>query len=384
MGMKDIAYRYLNRIPVCKEMIYRYRYSKMMRFQLDDTEIKACESNVSRKRALVERLAKRDQLFFLKLEEKYKELLNMFQMRLESVDPVWLKLDVFFCCAAYGVVPYEYMMFDFLHCDYEDRKTFLTEYNRYQYYFKMNDPYKEQVLFDKYKTALMYHDFFGREYLKVSQSCTEEMFLKFVERHPVFVEKPCNQSRGDGVKKVFAQQINTADYYTDIYKKGTIILEEAIEQDDKMGVLHTQSVNTVRCTTITNRQGVHLFHPVLRMGQGRSFVDNASAGGIIANIDTDSGVVYTNGYDEAGNEYAVHPDSGQMIKGFQIPQWEELKKVASSIGNVLPDVGYVGWDLALSKKGWIMIEGNPHGQFLCEYVERKGFKREMDHYLSQI
>ena len=33
-----------------------------------------------------------------------------------------------------------------------------------------------------------------------------------------------------------------------------------------------------------------------------------------------------------------------------------------------PDVHYVGWDLALTDDGWVMIEGNEDGQFGFQYI----------------
>ena len=34
----------------------------------------------------------------------------------------------------------------------------------------------------------------------------------------------------------------------------------------------------------------------------------------------------------------------------------------------VPDVHYVGWDIALTNEGWVMIEGNEDGQFGFQYI----------------
>lgn len=46
------------------------------------------------------------------------------------------------------------------------------------------------------------------------------------------------------------------------------------------------------------------------------------------NVDTDTGIVYTAGFDESGNRYVTHPNSGVPIVGFQIPRWNEAKSLA--------------------------------------------------------
>ena len=38
---------------------------------------------------------------------------------------------------------------------------------------------------------------------------------------------------------------------------------------------------------------------------------------------------------------------------------------------VLPDQRYVGWDLALSKDGWVLVEGNSGGQFVGPQISLK-------------
>lgn len=80
--------------------------------------------------------------------------------------------------------------------------------------------------------------------------------------------------------------------------------------------------------------------------------------GLDAEIDPETGIVITDGYQENGNVYKVHPDSGIQIKGFYIPQWKELVGFVNEIMNELPEYKYVGWGLVLTPNGWCVIEGN--------------------------
>ena len=51
------------------------------------------------------------------------------------------------------------------------------------------------------------------------------------------------------------------------------------------------------------------------------------------------------------------------IKGFQIPFWNEIIKMLISAANVVKEVGYIGWDVAITKTGPIIIEGNNDGGY---------------------
>jgi hypothetical protein len=54
----------------------------------------------------------------------------------------------------------------------------------------------------------------------------------------------------------------------------------------------------------------------------------------------------------------THPDTGSQISGRVVPDWPSLKQHVLKVANQLPFLRYVGWDIALSAKGPVFIEGN--------------------------
>jgi len=117
--------------------------------------------------------------------------------------------------------------------------------------------------------------------------------------------------------------------------------------------------------------------PFLRMGRHGSIVDNGGSGGIFAVVDEMSGSLTTCGVDEFGHVFERHPDSMHLIKGWQVPRWKELLKTAEEVHRTVPNYPYVGWDFALTKTGWVLIEGN-WGQFLSEAADKEGIKCKFD------
>ena len=97
----------------------------------------------------------------------------------------------------------------------------------------------------------------------------------------------------------------------------------------------------------------------LRMGNGDTVADNLHHGGVIAMIDVDTGIIVTDGVDRDLNFYTYHPATNKSIKGFKIPKWNEIVRVAKEAALVVPEVRYVGWDIAVDRSGNIVIiEGN--------------------------
>jgi hypothetical protein len=53
-----------------------------------------------------------------------------------------------------------------------------------------------------------------------------------------------------------------------------------------------------------------------------------------------------------------HPDSGAMIRGFHLPCWAQLRPFAEHAHEGFSDRVVVGWDIALTADGPILVEAN--------------------------
>ena len=113
-------------------------------------------------------------------------------------------------------------------------------------------------------------------------------------------------------------------------------------------------------------------HPFLRVGRGESVVDNVGSGGIFANTDAETEIVIMDGVDELGSQYKTHPDTHFQYRGLQIPRWNELLKLEEKLAKVLPTVRFVGFDLALTTKDWMMVEGNNNPQPVLKFNRLEG------------
>ena len=154
--------------------------------------------------------------------------------------------------------------------------------------------------------------------------------------------------------------------------KEDYIAESLLTQCDEMASLHPGSVHTVRALTIKGK----LVSAVLRMGVGGAFVDNGCSGGIFAGLDVDTGIVTTQGADLKDHRFLLHPTTGVTIPGFHVPQWEQVRATVEQAVKLAPDAVIIGWDVAITADGPVLIEGNAYPSVqIMQTAGLEGMKR---------
>lgn len=92
-----------------------------------------------------------------------------------------------------------------------------------------------------------------------------------------------------------------------------------------------------------------------------SVVDNLCAGGIGADYDPITGILGTARHLYGPTTlFTHHPTTGGAIAGRKIPRWEEIAALACRAHGLVPDIATLGWDVALTPDGPILIETNPN------------------------
>ena len=276
----------------------------------------------------------------------------------------------------------EFFLFDYENLSKEEIKSFAPEFDKNIFCAKVNDENDQAVYYSKWNTYSHFKKFFKRDVIAIRSlaDLSSEEFSAFAGKHRRFVLKPESRSCGRGIRPIDTESVEDARKQLEAIWLGGetgFILEEVVIQSKEMARLHPESVNTVRFPTFRLDDRVHIFPPYFRMGQGSSFVDNAGSGGVFGLVDLETGKVYA-ACDELGNSYEVHPDTKEQIIGFTVPRWEEAVALAKELITVLPTVRWVGWDLALTDEGWVLIEGNERAQFVFQIPDKKGCRKEVE------
>ncbi len=278
----------------------------------------------------------------------------------------------------YGMFYEEFLLYDCAGRDDAYVSSFLTECGRFSVYRRYNDPRDLPLYHDKSRVYALYRDFYRRELFSVTSSRDSGRFLDFVRRHPRFLVKPADKSCGYGVRLADVAETDPDELFQTLRKSGKTVCEELIPPHPSLARLNPTSLNTVRVVTVLEGEDVRLFYPFLRVGRYGSIVDNGGAGGILIPIDPETGRLSPVGRDEAGRYYAEHPDSHVRFRGTVLPDWDEAVRLAEALARVRPRNRLIGWDIAATPDGWVMVEANLRGQFLGQQMcDRVGKRREL-------
>jgi hypothetical protein len=312
------------------------------------------------------------------IDEELNRIIDDFVIKEKQSDLNYinlLKIDMIKARYKYGCDFDEYFLYNFERLSDIGRASFITEGIRHNYYELLNRKENNIIYDNKFETYKLYGKYYKRDLMRVSEETDYSNFIKFIDKHPRFIVKPIDSSCGQGVILYDATLYNyPKEIFNTLIGSGDVVIEELINQTDKMALLHPNSVNTVRFTTIWGG-GVWLMNPFIRWGRNNSVFDNASSGGVFACVDLATGIVNTCGVDKYGHRYVSHPDTNVPIVGFQIPKWSEAIELVKELANVLPSSRCIGWDLALTHNGWVMVEGNSGSQFIGQQIPDQIGKR---------
>ncbi len=140
-------------------------------------------------------------------------------------------------------------------------------------------------------------------------------------------------------------------------KKG-ILVEEKVSNNDQLHALYPYSLNCFRVVTIKpQNQACKILTWGLKLGRGKSVVDNVGAGGIYIMLDENgrSLIACPKGYEE---EFTHHPDTGVPLVGIQIQGCEAIRALALEASRKFGFLGTIGWDIGMTEEGPVIIEGN--------------------------
>lgn len=257
----------------------------------------------------------------------------------------------------------EYFLYHYNLLSDAGRKKIVTEMEVLRFTNTVNPPSLHYRFRNKGETYKYYSNYYHREVCVCSSwEQSGNQLMEFVKKHSKVIFKPLDLAMGKGIMIVDDSDLDNLQDIVSGYKTG-LIAEELIKQHEGMAFIHPSSVNTLRVTTFIVDGVVHIIRPFARFGTGGNVVDNGAQGGLVSLIDPDSGII-TDVVDEFGNKYVLHPDTKIPIVGYKIPYWQEALAMAEELARIMPEVRYVGWDLALTDNGWVMVEGNSRGQFI--------------------
>ncbi len=267
--------------------------------------------------------------------------------------------DIIFCGIFFQAGYSDYLLFAMYDLNYKERKTILTRGVNNEYIKRYNPKEYWHLINNKDEFNALFKNYLNRDYILIHEN-EYDKFADFVKIHKKFIAKPLAGSCGNGIKK-----IDGADYkdkkalFYELLENKTTLLEEIAIQHPKMQALHPASINTVRIVTLKNEYDVtSIVAAFVRIGTNGKVVDNFNNDGICAPVNLEKGFITAVAINKKRETFNNHPTTGVALIGYQLPMWDEVKKLVIEASKVVPQLGIIGWDVCIGVDKPFLIEAN--------------------------
>ncbi len=271
---------------------------------------------------------------------------------------VVLFFDILYCGFKFGAGYNDYALYEFERLKNSQRKDYLTRAKNDKLVSILNKRSAAHRLDDKAEFNSIFAKYIKRNWIDLDKADSEE-FKSFLKSVKCIAVKPKDCCCGQGFEKIYTSDTDDSDkLYERLKNEGKTLVEEYVIQHSDISKLYPHSVNTLRILTINLNGKCDIIYALIRIGNKGACVDNINAGGMCAPIDIETGRIAFPGYDKDGNVYEAHPETGTKIVGYQIPLWEKAKEMCVEAAALVPETGYVGWDVCVTQDDVLLIEGN--------------------------
>lgn len=334
-----------------------------------------------------------------KLIYVFKRILNLdYKSFFKTIDELhtlsgksklWLFFDIISCGFRYGAGYLDYKWFRFDELDDKTRSTYITRMKNNQIVKTLNDPNYYDLVDNKVKFLKLYKDYIHRDWLYLPE-CEYSDFEAFCGKHDEMMIKSVYGTGGHGVKKIYLKDFDSVKAMYDYIQEAKMpLVEECIKQHPDINKIYPYSVNTYRILTVKTDDKVDLIYSYIRVGNNGSSVDNHHSGGMSTPIDLNTGKILYPAIDIDGKLFDRHPMTGTEFVGYQLPCWKEAVEMVKEAAHIVPQLRYIGWDVAIAEDGPLLIEGNhlpgyDSMQLPSQNPSRQGFLPLYRKYIKNI
>jgi hypothetical protein len=194
------------------------------------------------------------------------------------------------------------------------------------------------------------------------------------------VAKPADGEGGDGLAMLgaFADPAELQARLPAALRasRAAMVIQPRVGTHPALVDLALGALPTVRVVTLLDEAGApEVVSATFRFASDpAATVDNMKAGGLISAVDLEAGTlgVACRGY--GGGDHDLHPVTGAPITGRALPDWAAVKALSGRAhAEAFADYALVGWDVAMTPDGPLLIEGNGKpGVLMPQRAARRG------------
>ena len=291
----------------------------------------------------------------------------------------FVKRDMIKNFIKYGIGYTDYLKGDYINLTSEQKKTYVTTKSYYKLLRYLNNPKYDATMSDKIVFNKIFDKYLGRSWIDLRRTSLEE-FKKFLKGKKNVFAKPPTDFGGHGIEKISVKDIEDVQkLYQRLKSKKLNLIEEEIIQAKELDKLNPYAVNSFRIVTLVKDNKAYILANALRIN-----IDDAIAIGCqdaYMRLSED-GKICSRVVDDVANVYEEHPIAKIKFSTVKVPYVKEAFDMALKAALEVPEVRYVGWDIAITEKGPVIMEGNESPSYgLVQYYL---FNDEHEGHLAQI
>ena len=292
--------------------------------------------------------------------QKLFETVNVVHER-SGKSKLAIMLDMAWCLARYGAGYYDYQIFNFYEMNAAQRKTYVTRFISKKLNMYLNDLDYCHLFDNKDEFYATFGDYTGRSYLELTNATVEDV-AKFIEGKDRIFCKMRDLTCGKGCERLdIADFENVQALYDYLKQKNLYTIEDVIVNHPDVAKLYDNACNSMRIITLLGDDGKpNCLYAVHKIGLNGSIIDNNC---MFAPVDLETGkYLYAphSGDTTLGIVYEEHPNTHIKLPGYQFPFVKEAVQMCLDASLVVPQIRYVGWDVAITANGPVIIEGNTY------------------------
>lgn len=185
--------------------------------------------------------------------------------------------------------------------------------------------------------------------------------------------------------------VSYSELFENFFSDEVYLIQKCVKSHPEL-LKFSQYLPTVRVANILYEKKTKLHYSLVKIPSPTSVADNYwRDGNVLAEVDQKTGEILkaVTGRGSKTQDIEDHPDTGEKLIGFKLPQWDDVLKINTKTSKLISDIRYQSLDIAISEDGPVVIEVNRGGSFelpqlvtgkgimnqdMCDFLESHGWK----------
>lgn len=299
---------------------------------------------------------------------------------------LYIKFDIFINFLKYGCGYTDYYRGNFINLTKKEKQTFATAKNFYKVLHYLNNYDYVSIFHDKLIFNKFFSEYLKRDYINLRKESFEK-YEQFLEEKDVVFAKDALGEGGHGITKIITKEVkNKKELYEELIKNKQFLIEEEIIQSKELNEINPKVVNSFRVVTLVKDGKAYILNNALRVNQFDSEIIGCT-NDLYFSFSED-GKIDSKVIDDYGNIYKRHPLTNKEFNKVVVKDVKKAFEMCKKAALEVPQVRYVGWDVAFSDKGPVIVEGNEYPgygiiQFYKLKNKRTGHLKEIEDVIGE-